>query len=357
MSKSKEEEVEYELDLERVKELIKKLDVKRALLQMPDGLKAWSSLVIDELERIGVEVVLDAGHTWGICDIPLYKAKLIHADAIIHYGHLDINGYFKIDNIKVISVPAYYKREISVDVLNELVNVLKPFKAIGLSSSIQHVKELFRVGKYLKDRGFNVYIGRSKLSLFRPGQITGCELGATLSINDYVDAHVCISGGIFHAIGIAIMTGKDTFSLDPYKGVVESSRVREFLKKVLVKKLYNLTIAMEANIFGIIVSRKPGQYKLALALKAKRELEKRGRKAIVIISDEVSPTAIANIRGVDVFVNTACPRLAIDELEYFEGIIMINLNELKYVISNNMEGYTLRDALSWNMNLNFIDMK
>jgi len=351
---SSSSEVEYELDLKRVQRLLEGLNVRRVLLQMPDGLKRLSSLVIDELERAGAEVILDSGHTWGICDLPLHRARLVGADIIIHYGHLDLKGYIEIDGIKVIAVPAYYKREISLEVLEELARTLRAYKRVGLSSSIQHVRELLRVGKYLKNEGFDVYIGKPKLSNFKAGQVTGCDLSAPLLINDYVDVHVCISGGIFHAVGIAIATNKVTFSLDPYRGIIEHSRIEKFLKKTLAKKLYDLMIAMESKKFGVIVSQKLGQCKLALAFKIKEKLEKNGRKAILIALDEVEPATLINVPDIEVFVNTACPRLAIDELESFKDITLINSSEVEYVISGRLDDYTLKKAISWSMNLNFM---
>lgn len=351
---SNTKEVEYELNLKRVKKLLKEVNAKRVLLQMPNGLKRLSSLIIDELEKINIEVILDSGHAWGICDLPLHRAKLVGADTVIHYGHLDLKEYIEIDRIKVIVVPAYYKREISFEILKELVRTLKPYKRIGLSSSIQHIKELLRIGRYLKSKGFIVYMGKSKIPGFKTGQVTGCDLSASLLINNYVDVHVCISGGIFHAIGIAIATNKATISLDPYKGVIEHSRIEEFLRKVLAKKLYNLMVATEAKNFGVIISQKLGQYKLALALKIKKELERNDRKVILIALDEVEPTTLANISNVEVFVNTACPRLGIDELELFKDIILINSGEIEYVISGNLDNYTLKKAISWGMNLNFM---
>lgn len=348
--------VEYELEIERVRKSLKKLNIRRVLLQIPNGLKALSWSIIDEIEKDGIEVVLDSGHTWGLCDIPLQRAKLVNADCIVHYAHADVKDYFEINGIKVIMVPCYYKRNIPPKVLEELVRVLKPYKAIGLCSSIQHVKELLRVGNYLKDRGFDVYVGRAKTSIFKTGQITGCNVEASLTINDYVDAHVCISGGIFHAVGVAIATGKDVISLDPYGGIIEHSRIKKFLKRVLAKKLYNLMTAIEAEKFGIIISQKLGQCKVALALKIKKILERWGKKAVILVFDEIEPATIINVKGIDVFINTACPRLAIDELDSFEGITMINSGEVKYVISGNLENYNLKDALSWSINLNFLKL-
>ena len=68
----------------------------------------------------------------------------------------------------------------------------------------------------------------------------------------------------------------------------------------------------EANSFGILIGEKPGQMRRNLAIRMKRLLEKHGRKGYLLALDHISPDLI-DFYPVDAYVNTACPRIAIDD--------------------------------------------
>jgi 2-(3-amino-3-carboxypropyl)histidine synthase len=79
----KELEGKYELELERVVSEIKKKKCKVVLLQFPDGLKPYASLVADYLrERTSAEIRIWLGSCFGACDMPSSKA-----DLVVQFGH------------------------------------------------------------------------------------------------------------------------------------------------------------------------------------------------------------------------------------------------------------------------------
>ena len=88
--------------------------------------------------------------------------------------------------------------------------------------------------------------------------------------------------------------------------------------------------AVDAKAVGILVSTKVGQFALPLAEVAKKEIEKRGRKAYILVSDELDPLTIKNFMSFDAFVNTACPRL-VDDVEEFERPIL-SMEMLRQVV-------------------------
>ncbi|RLE77060.1 MAG: diphthamide biosynthesis enzyme Dph2 [Thermoprotei archaeon] len=346
--------LEYDLELDRVRGQVESLGARRVLLQLPDGLKGLRWCVVDELEGCGVEVIVDGGHAWGVCDLALERARLLGADALIHYGHLDVKRPLKLGGVSVVMAPARYRWESPEAALERLADALAQFRVIALSSSVQHSDDLLLVARFLRERGHTVYIGRSPLPHFRVGQVVGCDVAAASSVSAHVDAHVCVSGGIFHAVGVAIATGKPTIALDPYRGVVERERVEGFVRRLLARKLRDLSEAAEARAFAVIVSAKPGQRRLDLALRAVSELRRAGRRAELVVLDEVTRDELLNLSGVDALVNTACPRLGLDDLELFEGLTVVNIGELKYIISDRLEEYDLRSALAWRMNPGFV---
>ena len=82
-------ELDYDLELERVAEEIKKQKAKRVLIQLPDGLKPFATSITEELKQITnnkCEILIWAGSCYGACDIPLEGEKL-GIDMIVQFGH------------------------------------------------------------------------------------------------------------------------------------------------------------------------------------------------------------------------------------------------------------------------------
>jgi 2-(3-amino-3-carboxypropyl)histidine synthase len=77
----------------------------------------------------------------------------------------------------------------------------------------------------------------------------------------------------------------------------------------------------EAKTFGILIGEKPGQMRRNLALRMKRLLKEHGRKGYLLALDHIGPDLI-DFYPVDAFVNTACPRIAIDDsVKYAKPLI------------------------------------
>ena len=86
MKTIKELEEKYELELDSIVAEIKKNKVKKVLLQFPDGIKPYATVVVDELEiRIpGVQFYIWLGSCYGGCDIPEVNDKV---DLVVQFGH------------------------------------------------------------------------------------------------------------------------------------------------------------------------------------------------------------------------------------------------------------------------------
>ncbi len=69
--------------MEDLKKEIKKQNVKKILIQLPDGLKPKAKDIARELEREGYEVFIWLGSNYGGCDIPFVN----FVDLIINFGH------------------------------------------------------------------------------------------------------------------------------------------------------------------------------------------------------------------------------------------------------------------------------
>ena len=141
-----------------------------------------------------------------------------------------------------------------------------------------------------------------------PGQVLGCNYSGD---NDEIGHYLFLGSGDFHPIGLVLHTGKPLALLDPYTG--DSSEMSFGRIERILRQRFGLIMEIDnAKTFGILIGEKPGQMRRNLAIRMKRVLEKHGRKGYLLALDHVSPDLI-DFYPVDAFVNTACPRIAIDD--------------------------------------------
>ncbi|MCW1301451.1 MAG: diphthamide synthesis protein [Candidatus Nanoarchaeia archaeon] len=78
--------MEFDLELPKIIEYIKKHKCKLVLIQMPDGIKPLATQVAEELEReCKCQVLIYGGSCYGACDLP--RLNGIKVDLIVHFGH------------------------------------------------------------------------------------------------------------------------------------------------------------------------------------------------------------------------------------------------------------------------------
>ncbi len=94
MEKTIEElEKDYDLELEKIVRKIKEHKAKLVLLQFPDGLKPYATVIVDYLEEKtkDVEFLIWLDSCFGACDIPVgldgLKPKI---DLIVQFGHNEL---------------------------------------------------------------------------------------------------------------------------------------------------------------------------------------------------------------------------------------------------------------------------
>ena len=79
----------YEIELEKIVNEIKKQKAKLVLLQFPDGLKPYSVSVVDYLhKKTSAEFLIWMESCFGACDIPTGIEKIKpKIDLFIQFGH------------------------------------------------------------------------------------------------------------------------------------------------------------------------------------------------------------------------------------------------------------------------------
>jgi 2-(3-amino-3-carboxypropyl)histidine synthase len=125
-----------------------------------------------------------------------------------------------------------------------------------------------------------------------------------------VDAYIFLGQSMFHAASIALSTDKPTFMLDPY--FEEYTQINEFAQGMQKKAILSIYKALDAEKIGIVIGLKEGQFAHVRALELKKEFEKLHKKVQMIALTEITDDRIQVFKGIDAFVQVACPRIATD---------------------------------------------
>jgi len=319
----------FKLEDERLEQEIKKRKAKRVLLQLPDGLKPNGPKLAAAIERAGATAIISGDPCYGACDIAIAESQELEVDLIVHYGHTMM--------IKHAEIPVVYfeaHAEIPVKrVVEKALNLLKSWKKIGLVTTIQHIKNLDEAREVLSSAGKEVYIGDS-CDLLYPGQVLGCNYLNAKSIASHVEAFLFLGGGRFHPLGLALTTMKPVVAADPFEEKAYS--LDDDVRKMLRKRWAGIEEARKAEIYGVIVGLKPGQKKLKAAFELREALRRKGKEVYILALREITATSLANFPIFEAYVNTACPRISLDESSIFSRPVLT----LK-------EAYVMLDEMGW----------
>lgn len=295
----------------------------RVLLQFPEGLKQEALKHAKKLESEGYDVIVSASPNFGACDLAIDEAKKVGAEKLIHFGHAE---FHRVD-FNVEYVP--YSMNVSLEILPESLRALEGYKNICLLTTIQHVHQLDDIKRFYEESGKEVVLNRPNGFAKVNGQLLGCDDGNVMVIDKKVDAFVYFGGGIFHPLGALLQTTKPFFTVDPFLDKIEQiDRMRETYRRRSKGKILS---ALGAKKFGILVSTKNGQYNMVLAEMLKRRLDKNGLQAAILVSNTFDFGSIDNMLEFDAFVNTACPRIPIDDTERIRKPLL-SANELMEVL-------------------------
>ncbi|RLI05453.1 diphthamide biosynthesis enzyme Dph2 [Candidatus Bathyarchaeota archaeon] len=298
----------YQFETEKIVDLILKNNFKKVLIQLPDGLKPYASNLAKEIsEKTGVIVYVSGDPCYGTCDLALQEAESLGVNLIVHYGHSEFPVKTKIN---VVYVEAKSNIEVKT-VIEKALSLLKDYDKVGLVTNIQHIHKLAEVKKILEEKNKKVFVGSAGGLAKYDGQILGCDYTTAEKIKDMVDVFLYFGGGKFHPLGVFLSTKKPVVAADPYTG--EVSNLKELGEKILRQRKAFLAKFFQAKNVGIIVGLKSGQLNASLAEKLQQKLKKMGKHSILICLREISPDLLENFSEVDVFLNTACPRVGFDD--------------------------------------------
>jgi 2-(3-amino-3-carboxypropyl)histidine synthase len=305
----------FDFEEARIKQKIAKLEAKRVLLQMPEGLKPEGTRIAKIIEKRGALPIISADPCYGACDLATAEAERLGIDLIVHFGHSKL---MKHEQIPIIYVEARATVAVA-EAVEKAIPLLSKYGKIGLATTVQHVQTLDETREILVRAGKTVVVGDAGRVNYS-GQVIGCDYSNVKSVANDVGAFLFIGGGRFHALGIALSTSKPTIIADPYENRAYS--IDEEARSVLKQRWASIEEAGHAKTFGVLIGLKLGQKRLGEALKIKEIAEKTGKAAFLFAVREILPEVLMEFPSVDAYVNTACPRISLDAPSKFSKPVL-----------------------------------
>lgn len=194
---------------------------------------------------------------------------------------------------------------------------------IVLAMPIQFLDFQEEIKKQLISAGKEVTLFKSLHGKY-PGQILGCDtFEFKLEKNKKFDAFLYIGDGKFHPTALLYNNKKKVYCYNPFTEKVEVL-AEDYLQKLEQKKKGQLSKFLSSKNIGIIISSKPGQNQTRKAEELKEKLERGGKNGYLFLTEEINFNQLPNFNFIQVWVNTACPRIR-------EDFNCLNLDDLKEI--------------------------
>jgi len=199
--------------------------------------------------------------------------------------------------MKTLFIEAIKEIDLNKEKLMELEALLP--NTIYVAYSIQYKKLAKKVKSFLKNKQIKGF-----------SQVLGCS-----DIKTNAEAMLLIGEARFHALNLALSSNKPVFIFDNYSiSKITEKEIQEIKKRNKGKYLKFLT----ANTIGILVSSKPEQNNSILAEKLKKQLEAKGKKVYLFISDNISISELENFPDIQIWINTACRGISQDSAKIID---------------------------------------
>ncbi len=320
---------DYSIDIKKAVKAIKNNKFKTVALQIPEGLKNYTSQIVENLEQqTNATIIVIADPCFGACDLADNGLKNFNVEFVIHIGHTpipEIEKYF----LPTVFINALSKKDVA-KVVEKSLTYLEG-KNIGIVSTAQHIHKIEDVKTVLKKNNYIPVTSQGDNRLSEKGQILGCNFSAATNILEKVDSFLFIGSGTFHPVGLLLHSKKPVIAADPYTNIVKKDELDELKDAILRQRYGAIANSKNAKNFGILIGTKIGQQRIELASKIKEILESFNKKSMIISMDYFSADSLLGFRNIDCFVSTACPRIAIDDYMQYKAPIITPI-ELEIVL-------------------------
>lgn len=206
--------------------------------------------------------------------------------------------------VKILYIESKLKNLNNINLSNQ--EIAKLPKNLFLAYSIQYKKAAEKIKKQLE---------ANNIKIIQSQQVLGCS-----KINNKENTPILLIGqGRFHAINLYLQA-PEVYILDTNTNIIAKISENE-INSLKNKRKSALLKFLNVNNIGILVSTKPGQENLAIAIKLRQKLLKKGKNPFIFLSNNIDNSQFENF-DIESWVNTACPGLS------YNNTNLINYTEL-----------------------------
>jgi 2-(3-amino-3-carboxypropyl)histidine synthase len=209
--------------------------------------------------------------------------------------------------MKVIHIEAKLNSKV---LLPEKVIKSLPEKLI-VFTTIQLMDSLKGILSQLNDAGKKPFVVKTNHTKHE-GQILGCNVEQYRTYTDKeFDAFLYIGDGLFHPKALAWKNeGKKVFAYDPF--IEKFSEIKgEDIEQIKKRHKAALSTFLISKKIGVLITTKPGQYMLKKALKLKEQYPE--KEFFFFVDNTYNFNSLEDFPFVEVWINTACPRIGFDD--------------------------------------------
>jgi len=196
----------------------------------------------------------------------------------------------------------YILAKANVDVKPVLKKALPFLKGkVGIVTTIQFLHLMKDVKQFLDE---------NKIKNEILGQILGCNVDVAEKSN--ADTFLYIGDGLFHPKGLSLKKKKNIVMANPISNTVNQLSDDEIQKFENIRYKGLNKFHSSKNI-GVLVTTKPGQEQMKVALSLKNKFK--DKNFYILVFDDLDFNQLENFPFIECFVNTMCPRIAYDDSE------------------------------------------
>ncbi len=188
-----------------------------------------------------------------------------------------------------------------------------------LFTTVQFLNSFEDIKKQLESQGISVAVFQPRHTQHE-GQILGCSTESISLPGDYV----YIGDGLFHPKALLVRNQARVFTYNPKTGdeaVLNKSSVEGIMKKL--KGAYSRFLM--AKKVGVLITLKPGQMKPKLAQGLEEKYQ--DKQFYYLVDNTFSFPALQDFSGLEVFLNTMCERIGLDDMDV-QNIPILNIEDL-----------------------------
>jgi len=218
--------------------------------------------------------------------------------------------------MKLAFIEVRYNKKISLpeDFLDKL-----PKKVI-LFTNIQYHPQYEKIKEQIEKKDVVVHTVRPKHA-WEEGQILGCSVEDWSSKD--VDGFVYIGDGFFHPKALLFKNKQPVFMFDPENNE-QHTLTQKDIDAILKRRKGAYATFLTVKEVGVLITSKYGQNRFKESFSLEEQFP--DKNFYYLLADQIDFGSLEDFNFLEVFINTACPRIMDDHDKIFRPVI--NLQEL-----------------------------